>query len=161
MSRTLAVADLAPDVALATQDGRVSLGELASRGPVVLYFYPKDDTPACTLEACGFRDAYESFVDAGATVVGVSADSAESHRRFAERHHLPFLLVSDPDFAVHDAFGARTMLGLLPGRVTYVIDRARVVRHVFESQLLPRRHVQEALEVVRRLARENKPRAKR
>jgi peroxiredoxin Q/BCP len=158
---SLGVGDLAPDLVLTTQHGAVSLASLAQKGVVVVYFYPKDDTPACTLEACGFRDAYEVFVDQGASVVGVSGDSAESHRRFAERHRLPFLLASDPDFSAHDAFGARKLLGLLPGRVTYVIDGDRVVRHVFESQMFPKRHVQEALEVVRRLGRERRARAPR
>ena len=157
----LGVGDLAPDLKLATQQGETSLGALCARGPLVLYFYPRSDTPACTLEACGFRDAYEAFVDAGATVVGVSSDSADTHRRFAERHHLPFLLASDPDFRVHEAFGALKLLGLLPGRVTYVLDRARVVQHVFESQMFPKRHVLEALEVVQRLTREKKPRSTR
>ena len=158
---SLAAGDRAPDLTLFTQSGPVTIASLAARGPVVVYFDPKDDTPACTLEACGFRDAYEAFVDAGASVVGVSSDSAESHRRFAERHKLPFLLASDPDLVVHEAFGALKLLGLLPGRVTYVVDRERIVRHVFESQLLPRRHVQEALEVVRRLRPEKKAPGKR
>jgi peroxiredoxin Q/BCP len=144
----------APDFALADANGReVRLADLLGR-PVVLYFYPKDDTPGCTREACSFRDQYQDFRDAGAEVIGVSSDSSESHRRFAERHRLPFTLLADPGGRVRKLYGIPATLGLLPGRVTFVIDAEGVVRHVFNSQLAPTRHVEEALEVVRRTARQ-------
>jgi peroxiredoxin Q/BCP len=148
------VGDVAPDFTLPKQDGtKVSLKGLLAKSAVVLYFYPKDDTPGCTAEACSFRDAYEDFKDAGAEVVGVSSDSAGSHRAFADKHRLPFTLVSDEGGKVRKLFGVPSTLGLLPGRVTYVIDAGGVVRHVFNSQLNAAKHVQEALDALRRSAR--------
>jgi peroxiredoxin Q/BCP len=131
----------------------VSLADLRRNRAVVLFFYPKDETAICTKEACAFRDAYEDFVDAGAAVIGVSSDSAESHRRFAHGHRLPFLLLADVDGSLREAFGVPKTLGMLPGRVTYVIDKEGVVRHVFSSQFSADQHVSEALAVVRQLAR--------
>ncbi len=120
---------------------------------MVLYFYPADETTGCTREACRFRDDYERFVDAGAEVVGVSGDSLKSHRSFADHHRLPFALLSDSDGELRRMYGVKRTLGLVPGRVTFVIDREGVVRHVFESQLRATQHVDEALTVVRRLDR--------
>jgi peroxiredoxin Q/BCP len=145
--------DAAPAAQLALHDGRtLSLATLWAEHPVVLFFYPKDNSPVCTKEACAFRDAYEDFVAAGATVVGVSGDSAESHAQFAATHRLPFLLATDADGALRRAFGVPKMLGLIPGRVTYVIDREGIVRHVFNGQFAADRHVREALAAVRALA---------
>ena len=139
----------APDFTLADANGKsVRLADYAGR-PVVLYFYPKDDTPGCTKEACTFRDQYQDFQDAGAVVLGVSSDSSESHRKFAERHRLPFTLLSDPGGQVRKLFGVPATLGLLPGRVTFVIDGKGVVRHAFNSQLDATRHVREALAALR------------
>ena len=144
------VGDRAPDFTLSTQEGTpVTLGGLLVKGAVVLYFYPKDDTPGCTAEACSFRDSYEVFKDAGAEVVGVSSDSAERHKAFAGRHRLPFTLLSDPQGEVQKLYGVRKTLGLLPGRITYVIDRSGVVRSIYNSQLQATRHVAEALEALR------------
>ena len=148
----IAVGDEAPDFALPDASGRmVRLREFRGKKPVVLFFYPKDETPGCTKEACSFRDAYEEFVQAGAEVIGISSDDEASHRRFAERHRLPFTLLADHGGKVRRAFGVPTTLGLLPGRVTYVIDRAGIVRHVFNSQLQATQHVAEALAALRRL----------
>jgi peroxiredoxin Q/BCP len=147
--RGLQAGDAAPDFSLPDADGKpVSLSGFRGR-PVVLYFYPKDDTPGCTLEACAFRDQYEDFVDAGAVVVGVSSDSSGSHRAFASRHRLPFTLLSDRDGAVRKRYRVPSTLGLLPGRVTFVIDGRGVIRHVFNSQLAATRHVSEALDALR------------
>lgn len=118
---------------------------------MVLYFYPKDETYGCTQEACRFRDEYERFTDAGAEVVGVSPDGPQSHRRFAEHNRLPFALLSDADGELARAYGVGRTLGVLPGRVSYVIDRKGIVRHVFDSQLRAKKHVDEALAVVQRL----------
>lgn len=143
----------APNVALQLQTGEVViLAELWQARPVVLFFYPKDGTAVCTKEACAFRDAYEDFVAAGATVVGVSGDSAASHQQFAAEHRLPFYLATDADGAVRRAFGVRKTLGIIPGRVTIVIDRDGVVRHTFRGQFAADRHVREALDAVRTLA---------
>ena len=144
--------DTAPDFTLPDQAGKdVSLAGFKGRRVVVLYFYPKDDTPGCTKEACTFRDAYEDLKDAGAEVIGVSSDSPDSHRRFAARHRLPFTLLSDKGGALRKAYGVPATLGLLPGRVTFVIDRDGIVRHVFDSQLDATRHVREAKEAIARL----------
>ena len=136
----------APDFSLPDAEGRsFRLSERRGKTPVVLYFYPKDDTPGCTKEACGFRDQYEDFQRLGAEVVGVSSDSSASHQRFAAKHRLPFTLLADPGGAVRRLYGVPATLGLLPGRVTFVIDRQGVVRHVLNSQLEAKRHVAEAL----------------
>ena len=147
-----------PDVTLPGPSGPVPLKSLLGDRALVIYFYPKDDTPGCTVEACSFRDSHEAFVTAGATVVGVSEDGAESHEQFKARYWLPFTLVSDPGGAAARAFGVKkSFLGLLPGRVTFVIDPQGVVRHVFDSQLRASAHVTEALAVVTRLARPGHP----
>jgi len=136
----------APDFELPDAQGRpVRLADFRGRKAVVVYFYPKDDTPGCTKEGCAFRDAYQDFQAAGAEVIGVSSDSGESHARFATKYRLPFLLLSDRTGEVRKRYGVPSTLGLLPGRVTFVIDRDGVVRHVFNSQLQAERHVREAL----------------
>ncbi len=146
------VGDWAPDFTLPDQTGTaVRLRDLMGRKTVVLYFYPKDQTPGCTVEARAFRDSYDAFTAAGAEVIGVSADSVASHRRFAAKQGLPFLLLSDRDGAVRDLYGVEKTLGLLPGRVTYVIDRDGAVRHVYSSQLRVMRHSRESLAVARAL----------
>ena len=147
--RKVSVGDLAPDFTLSDQTGTpVRLHDLIGRKMVVLYFYPKDETPGCTIEARAFRDSYEQFSSKDAEVVGVSSDSVRSHRRFAQRHNLPFLLLSDADGAVRRLYGVEKTLGLLPGRVTYVIDQTGTVRHVYSSQLRATRHPREALMVL-------------
>ena len=144
--------DRAPDFELPSQSGdTVRLRDLIGEKALVLFFYPKDDSPGCTAQACSFRDGYEDFAEAGAEVVGVSSDSAESHGRFAAKNSLPFVLLSDRGGEVRKLYGVRATLGILPGRVTYVIDKEGVVRHVFSSQFGATRHVEEALGVVRGL----------
>lgn len=148
----LEVGSIAPDFTLEDQDGNsVRLYSELERGPVVLYFYPKDETPGCTAEACTFRDQYTDFVDAGATVLGVSDDSVASHRAFATRHRLPFRLLSDPDGSVRKLYGVKKTLWVMNGRVTFVIDPNRTIRHAFRSQLKFRQHVTEALSTLRTL----------
>ncbi|PSN13284.1 peroxiredoxin [filamentous cyanobacterium CCT1] len=146
------VGDAAPDFTLPNQKGEsVTLSSYQGQRAVVLYFYPKDDTPGCTVESCSFRDSYEDFVAAGAEVIGISSDSPDSHRLFASKHNLPFTLVSDANGAVRKAYGVPATLGLLPGRVTYVIDREGVVRHIFNSQFNPKGHVAEAMGILKTL----------
>jgi peroxiredoxin Q/BCP len=148
----IAVGERAPDFDLALADGtRLRLAETLARGPLVLFFYPKDDSPGCTAEACSFRDAYAMFSESGAQVVGVSSDSADSHAAFAARHRLPFPLASDPGGAARAAYGVPKMLGVLPGRVTFVIDRDGIVRSAFNSMFAPRKHVDAALDMIRTL----------
>ncbi|MBM4267220.1 MAG: peroxiredoxin [Deltaproteobacteria bacterium] len=147
------IGDTAPEFDLADAAGkRVRLADFRGQKAVVLYFYPKDDTPGCTKEACAFRDSYEAFKDAGAEVIGVSSDSEASHQKFAEKFRLPFTLVADPGGAVRKRYGVPSTLGLLPGRVTFVIDKGGVVRHVFNSQLQATKHVEESLGVLKGLA---------
>jgi thioredoxin-dependent peroxiredoxin len=142
----------APDFSLVDQNGEpVRLSGFKGKKAVVLYFYPKDETPGCTAEACTFRDSFEVFKEAGAEVLGVSGDSPESHKRFAAKYHLPFRLLSDEGDRVRELYGVSSTLGLLPGRVTFVIDKGGIVRHVFSSQFRPKKHVEEALEVLKQL----------
>ena len=123
------VGDTAPDFTLTSQKGEnVTLSQFRGKKNVILYFYPKDETPGCTREACTFRDSFELFTDLGAEVIGVSADTVESHKAFTEHHGLPFTLLSDVDNAVRKLYGATSTLGLIPGRVTFIIDKEGVVR---------------------------------
>lgn len=141
-----------PDVTLEGADGKpVRVRDLPGERALVLYFYPKDETPGCTKEACSFRDAYEDFTAAGAEVIGISSDDVGTHESFAAHHRLPFVLASDVDGRARKAFGVKKTLGLFAGRVTYVIDREGIVRDVFESQLRFHEHVRRALELVKRL----------
>jgi peroxiredoxin Q/BCP len=145
----LQVGDRVPDVTLQAHDGStVRLADMVGQRPLVLFFYPKDDTPICTKEACAFRDSYETFSAAGAEVIGISSDNAASHRAFAARHKLPFLLASDADGSLRKAFGVPKTLGLFPGRVTYVVDRDGIIRLVFSAQLASQDHVTKALAAV-------------
>ena len=141
---------IAPNFTLASQSGQiVSLKDfIAQKKPVVLFFYPKDDTPGCTKEACAFRDDHEGFGKLDAEVIGISSDSVESHRRFAAKHDLPYTLLSDESSKVRKLYGVPNTLGLFPGRVTYVIDEEGVVRRVFSSHLGVEKHAQEALKVL-------------
>jgi peroxiredoxin Q/BCP len=144
------VGDQAPDFSLADQNGEtVTLSSFRGNKAVVLYFYPKDDTPGCTVESCTFRDSYEDFKDVGAEVIGISSDSPESHKKFAQKHNLPFTLVSDSNSSVRKDYGVPSTLGLLPGRVTYVIDKEGMIRHIFNSQFNPKAHVAEAMKFLR------------
>jgi peroxiredoxin Q/BCP len=120
--------------------------------PMVIYFYPKDDTPGCTMEACSFRDNYEDFTSAGVTVIGISDDPPETHRKFREKYRLPFTLLSDEKNRVRKLFGiTKNLLGLIPARITFVVDEKGMVRNIFRSQILATRHVREALKEIRKL----------
>ena len=141
--------DTIPNVTLVDGDGTsLALATLVDR-PIVLYFYPKDETPGCIAEACSFRDEYEAFVDAGADVIGVSSDGTQSHARFREKHKLPFRLMSDPGGAARKAFGVPSTFGIIPGRATFVIARDGTILYSFNSQFAPHQHVQRALSAVR------------
>jgi len=143
------VGSKAPDFTLPSQSGElVSFRDSLGEKPAVLFFYPKDDTPGCTKEACAFRDEYEQFSELDTEVIGISSDSVESHKRFAKKHKLPFTLLSDRREKVRRLYDVPNTFGLFPGRVTYVIDQAGIVRHVFSSQIGVERHVQQALEAL-------------
>jgi thioredoxin-dependent peroxiredoxin len=148
----IGVGDKAPDFTLPSQSGEpVRLYDRIGERVVVLYFYPKDDTRGCTAEACAFRDSHEVFTEAGAEVIGVSSDSVDRHASFSGKYKLPFTLLSDAGGKVRKTYQVPATLGLIPGRVTYVIDREGTVRHVFNSMTNIDRHVKDALEVVRQL----------
>lgn len=143
----------APDFTLNDQDGKpVSLASFRGQKSVVVYFYPKDDTPGCTKESCAFRDQFTAFSDAGAEVLGISSDSEASHKAFAEKYRLPFRLLADRGGKVRAAFKVPATFGLLPGRVTFVIDKDGVIRHAFNSQINATQHVDEALKVLQTLS---------
>jgi peroxiredoxin Q/BCP len=155
VARAIGVGDKAPDFTLPSQSGeQVRLQDRLGDRVVVLYFYPKDNTSGCTAEACAFRDSHEVFTDAGAEVIGVSSDSADKHAAFAGKHELPFTLLADQGGKVRKLYGVPTVLGLLPGRVTYVIDRQGLVRQVFNSMTNTGKHVSDALEMVKQLQAE-------
>ncbi len=119
--------------------------------PVVIYFYPKDDTPGCTRQACSFRDRYQDFKDLGAEVIGISSDGLESHQKFSSKHKLPFLLLSDENQEIRDLFGVPSLFfGLLPGRVTYVVDKKGVIKMIFNG-IFAAKHIPKALEMVKKL----------
>jgi thioredoxin-dependent peroxiredoxin len=151
------VGDRAPDFTLISQFGdNVTLSEYLGKKSIVLYFYPKDESPGCTKEACSFRDSYQQLADLGAEVLGVSGQSMESHVAFATHYGLPFILLSDKDNKVRELYGVPATMGIIPGRVTYIIDKKGVVRHVFNSQTQAQRHVEEAKRTLEELAREEK-----
>jgi peroxiredoxin Q/BCP len=150
VTQLLAVGDTAPNFRLPTENGSyVSVADFLGKKNVVVYFYPKDFTQGCTAEACSFRDSYESFKDLGAEVIGISSDSQYSHRDFAQKHHLPFILLSDGNGSARKAYGVKKTLGLFAGRVSFVIDKKGIIRHIFSSQTRATAHVGEALNILK------------
>lgn len=151
----LNIGDRVPPFAIPDQDGKAfKLEDALAKGPVVLFFYPKDGTPGCTAEACSFRDSIGEFQEAGAVVAGVSSDSVASHRAFADKHGLTYPLLSDEGGALRKKLGVPgALFGLLDGRVTYVIDQGGVLRHRFEAMIAATKHVNEALTTVRSFAK--------
>jgi thioredoxin-dependent peroxiredoxin len=146
---SLKIGDQAPDFTLKAQDGTsIRLYDLLAQKPVVLFFYPKDNTPGCTIEACAFRDRHSIFQEMGAEVVGISGDSVSSHQQFAIAHNLPFKLVSDEGDKVRSAFGVPATLWVLPGRVTYILDQQGKICQIFDSQLNFDGHIEEAIKAL-------------
>lgn len=146
----LKIGDPIPSFTLLDQDGNLfNSDSVLGKKNVVIYFYPKDDSPGCTAQACSFRDQYEDFKDADAIIIGISSQSVESHKKFALKHRLSFTLLSDNGNKIRKQFGVPTnLLGLLPGRVTYVADKTGKVIYVFNSQLQATKHVEEALRIL-------------
>ena len=121
--------------------------------PIVIYFYPKDNTPGCTTQACSFRDQYEDFKDLGAEVIGISSDSIVSHQKFTKQYKLPFILLSDTDKKIRKLFGVPSgLFGILPGRVTYVADKTGTIIMTFDS-MMAKRHIPKALEAIKKIQR--------
>ena len=151
MSKTLQVGDKAPTFALQDQDGNlVDVASIIGKKALVLYFYPKDFTSGCTMEAREFRDMHEQFQSNGAEVIGVSADDVKTHKEFAVEHELPFKLLADTENKVRDMYGAWG-LAHTAGRITFLIDRQGIVRMVFSSQLQPKKHIEEGLRVLKEI----------
>ncbi len=151
-----AVGTQAPDVSLQLHDGNiVKLSDFQGKQCAVLFFYPKDNTPVCTAEACSFRDAYPDFEDLDAIVIGISSDTPESHKGFAKKHTLPFPLASDPHGELRKAFHVPRTLGIMPGRTTFVIDRSGVIRLAFSAQFSAAKHVEKARDTLRSINSHN------
>jgi peroxiredoxin Q/BCP len=146
---SITISDTIPDFKLTDQNGNeFDINTVKGKKNIVIYFYPKNFTPGCTKEACSFRDSYEDFESLGATVIGISSDSKTSHERFAKKYNLPFVLLSDENGSVKRKFGVKNnLLGLLPGRETYVVDTSGKVIYVFNS-MNAERHIKKALEVL-------------
>ena len=151
--KKIEVGSIVPEFSLKDQDGNLfSIATVLGKKNLVLYFYPKDDSPGCTKEACYFRDQYEVFNEADALIIGISGQSVESHKKFAEKYRLSYTLLSDEENKIRMLFGVPTNLfGLLPGRVTYVINKKGKVVFVFDSQTQTKRHVDDALKILKEL----------
>ncbi|MBS1995460.1 MAG: peroxiredoxin [Cyanobacteria bacterium SZAS LIN-2] len=143
--------EAAPDFALPDSDGKtVKLSDFKGQKVLVVYFYPKDETSVCTKESCTFRDRYEALKSAGAEVIGISSDTSESHKKFAEHHKLPFILLADEGGKVRKEWGVKGLLGV-PGRTTFVVDKEGIIRLVFSDKLNAKKHVDEAVAEVNKL----------
>jgi thioredoxin-dependent peroxiredoxin len=150
MADALKAGDKAPDFTLESSDGRkISLHDYEGSKNVVIYFYPKDFTAGCTAETKAFGENYDAILAMGAEVLGISSDSAKSHESFASECGASFPLLADSGGTVRQAYGAKSSFGLMPGRVTFVIDKQGIVRHVFSSQLRPKQHIKEAVEALK------------
>jgi peroxiredoxin Q/BCP len=149
----LKVGDAIPEFDLQDEQGVLRSLKAPFEKKIVFFFYPKDNTPGCTMEACAFRDAYEDFSKEGVDIYGISNDSPESHRNFKQRNNLPYPLLSDPNGRLREAFGVKKdFFGLIPGRVTYIVDEKGVVRHIYKSHLNMEGHIRESLEAVRKIS---------
>ena len=148
----LKVGDKIPDFTATDSNGQTfDSTAFIGQKPVVIYFYPKDNTPGCTAQACSFRDQYQDFKDLGAEVIGISSDSEASHEKFSKQYKLPFILLSDKNKSIRNQFGVKgDMFGLIPGRVTYVADKNGIIKMIFDS-VLATKHIPKALEAIKRL----------
>ena len=155
MSQTskIKVGDKIPDFVLKDQDNfDFNIDQFRGKQMMVIYFYPKDDTPGCTTEACSFRDQYEIFTDLNVKVIGISADDVASHKKFAEKYNLPFTLLADTDKKVQKLFGVpRSLLGMIPGRVTYIVNKEGEVVHIFNSMTNTEKHITESLSIIKKM----------
>jgi thioredoxin-dependent peroxiredoxin len=142
-----------PAFSLPDQNGNLfDINSVLGKKNLVIYFYPKDDSPGCTAEACSFRDQFEVFKEADAVIIGISGQSVESHKDFADKHRLSFILLSDEGNSVRKMFGVHAnFFGLVPGRVTYIADKTGKVIYIFNSQTEATKHVDEALRILHEL----------
>lgn len=149
----ISTGSLIPEFALMDQFGNLfDIKSVLGKKNLVIYFYPKDDSPGCTKEACSFRDQFEVFRDADALIIGISSQSVESHKKFSEKYRLNYTLLSDNSDNIRKLFGVPTnFLGLIPGRVTYIVNKEGRVVYIFNSQLKAEQHVEEALKILKDL----------
>lgn len=145
------VGDKIPSFKLYDQNGKLFAINSTIGKPLIIYFYPKNETPGCIKEACKFRDDFEIFKDLGATIIGISGDDVASHKKFGKKYNLPFTLLADTKNEVRRLFGVPKNLIFIPGRVTYVIDKDRIVRYIFNSQFKAEKHIENSLNVLREL----------
>ena len=137
--------------ALDTYGKKFDTNKYIGKKPLVIYFYPKNNTPGCTAQACGFRDQYQDFTALGAEVIGISTDTVDSHDTFVKRYKLPFVLLSDTDKKLRKLFGVPSgLMGMLPGRVTYVIDKEGKVVLIFDNGINATKHISVALEAIKK-----------
>ncbi len=150
--KPLKVGDQVPHFKLKDQNGDWFDSEtVIGKKSAVIYFYPKDDTPGCTKEACKFRDEFEVFNDLNAQVIGISSDDVASHKKFAIKYKLPFTLLADTNQEIRNLFGVpKSVLGLLPGRVTYVVNQKGIIIYIFESQFGAQKHIEEAIKAIKK-----------
>lgn len=150
--RNIQIGSKIPSFTLPNQDGKdFDINAVLGQKNLVIYFYPKDDSPGCTAEACYFQDQFEVFKEADAEVIGISGQSVESHKRFAQKHRLTYTLLSDKGNKIRKLFGVPTsFFGLLPGRVTYIVDKSGKVMYMFNSQTQATKHVDEALKILKK-----------
>lgn len=155
----LDVGTIAPEFTATLDTGEAfSLAAWKGRKNIVLYFYPQDGTPGCTREACAFRDNYEPITALDAVVVGVSADSADSHQGFREQHSLPFPLIADTDKRLSKIYDARGLFGLTTARVTYVIDKDGIIRGAFRHEVRGiGDHIEDAVRTLQGIVAEDAP----
>lgn len=147
---SLKIGDKLPKFTAIDSNGNAFGSQSFQGKSLVIYFYPKDETRVCTEQACSFRDSYEEFKELGAEVIGISSDSDKSHQRFASKHQLPFILLSDSDKKLRKLFGVpNDLFGLIPGRVTYVVNKNGIVEMVFNS-MSGKIHIEKALEILRK-----------
>ncbi len=144
------IGEKAPDFELTNQSGiKIRFFDMIGTENIVLFFYPMDSSPGCTAQACAFRDSYEVFQDYGAEVIGISSGDQKSHFNFVEKNKLPYTLLSDTGRKVRKLYGVPKTMGFIDGRVTYVIDKQGIIRHIFNSQLNFSGHVEEALSILK------------
>ena len=148
---SLKIGDKLPSFSAKDTNGNIfNSQDYIGKQPLVIYFYPKDDTPGCTAQACSFRDNYQEFKDLGAEVIGISSDTVTSHLKFKSKFNLPFILLSDNDKKLRKLFGVQNSLFIIPGRETFLIDKQGVVIMVFNS-MSSEIHITKALKVLKKL----------
>ena len=146
----LKIGDKIPFFSLKDQHGKIRTSNKVNKS-LVLFFYPKDDTPGCTIEACGFRDKYDLFKILGAEVWGISNGSIQSHLGFANKNKLQYPLLCDQNNILRKSFGVPKKLGLIEGRVTYIINSEGIIKHIFEDLLNGPAHIKEAIKALKKL----------